>query len=76
MSLNNRLKRLEQQEETGRVYEIVFVASAEEAEQISKERNYPPWQEGERPRFIIDDSGWLEEWRKDYAELERQTSTN
>ena len=63
MSLNNRLKRLEQQEETGRVYEIVFVASAEEAEQISKERNYPPWRPGDAIRFIYADD-WLPAWRK------------
>ena len=63
--LNGRLRKIEKASTpTRRIYQIRFVASVEEARQIAEREGHEPWQPGERPRFIIDDSGWLEEWRK------------
>jgi len=68
MRYKSRLKRLEQETIPERpIYQIRFVASAEEAERIAEEENYEPWQPGDGIRFI-DASSWLPDWRQAYEE--------
>lgn len=73
MKHKTRLEELEREIKPGRrVYQIRFVGSDLEADEIAERENHEPWRPGDGIRFIIADD-WLPDWRQEHERLSKQT---